>query len=59
MPKTVIKIIQKIQKKLLLGWGKQDRGITWVKWDKACKFVQESWLGIKDLNFFNKALLGK
>ncbi|GKV28721.1 hypothetical protein SLEP1_g37737 [Rubroshorea leprosula] len=35
------------------------RKIAWVKWDKVCRNKKEGGLGVKDLDRFNLALLGK
>jgi len=33
--------------------------IAWVSWDAVCKRKEEDGLGIRDLELFNKVLLGK
>lgn len=41
------------------GVEKEKRKIAWVSWDKICMTKEEGGLGIKNLNLFNLALLGK
>ncbi|KAK6145708.1 hypothetical protein DH2020_022528 [Rehmannia glutinosa] len=58
--KNILKDIERIQRKFLWG-GKRDKGckISWVKWDLVCKAKKEGGLGVRDLDTFNRALLGK
>lgn len=43
-----------------MGWGNSEkRKITWVRWEVVCKPREEGGLGIKNLDWFNLALLGK
>lgn len=43
----------------LLLWGGECRKICWVNWEMVCKKREKGGLGIKDINAFNLALLGK
>ncbi|GKU86149.1 hypothetical protein SLEP1_g712 [Rubroshorea leprosula] len=36
-----------------------DRKIAWVSWEKVCNSIKDGGLGVKDLDRFNMALLGK
>ncbi|KAE9589463.1 putative RNA-directed DNA polymerase [Lupinus albus] len=56
---NVIQSIQKIQRNFLWGETNCVRKIHWVKWDRVCKSKLEGGLGVKDIHFFNVALLGK
>lgn len=42
-------------------WGGSDSSvkIPWVSWSDICKPKNKGGLGIKDLGYFNKALVGK
>ena len=51
--KFVYKKIIRIQAKFLWGRGSERRKISWVKWKKACKSIEEGDLGIKDIEQFN------
>lgn len=59
IPKTVCKEFIKIQLDSLWGWGYDRRKITWVSWKIVCKSRDSGGLGIKDIECFNVALLGK
>ena len=48
-----------IQRNFLWGGGNDTYKIPWVKWDTVCLPKVRGGLGIKDLNKFNEALLGK
>jgi len=39
--------------------GYEGKKMTWIKWEMRCKIKESGGLGIKDLAYFNKALLGK
>jgi len=49
----------KIQRKFMWGWGREERKISWISWDKICKAKENDGLGVRDLRSFNVALLGK
>ena len=59
IPQSVLNTIVKIQRDFLWGWGFEGRKIAWVKWEQMCKPKEEGRLGLKDMRFFNFALLGK
>lgn len=59
MPKGVIKKCNQIMMRFLWGGSEEDRKIAWVSWAQLCKTKAEGGLGIKDLDSFNVALLGK
>jgi len=58
-PIRVCKEITKLQKKFLWGWGTDGKKIAWTSWENICKVKEERGLGIKRIDFFNKALLAK
>jgi len=58
-PSSICKKIIKLDCKFLWGWDSEWRKIARIKWDNICKPKVEGWLGIMQLHFFNKALLGK
>ena len=49
----------KIQRRFLWGGGPDQNKIAWIRWDKVCLPKERGGLGIKDINTFNLALLGK
>jgi len=57
--KFVYKNIIRIQAKFLWGWGSERRKISWVKWKKTCKSIEEGGLGIKDIEQFNMVMFVK
>jgi len=59
IPKKVVHKIVSIQRNFLWGGGNETTKIPWVKWDTVCLPKIKGGLGIKDLNKFNEALLGK
>jgi len=59
MPVSVGKIIRKLQREFLWGWGHEGRKIAWVRWEHICRTKEDGGLGVKDLDKFNIALLGK
>jgi len=58
-PVLVCNIIKCIQRRFLWAWGRDNRFIPWVSWDKICKSNEEGGLGIKDIRKFNYALMAK
>jgi len=58
-PKMVCESIIRIQRRFLWGWGRENRPIPWVSWDKLCRPLEEGRLGIKDIRKFNATLLAK
>ncbi|GKV43653.1 hypothetical protein SLEP1_g50917 [Rubroshorea leprosula] len=58
-PKQVTLLLTKLQRNFLWGGGENSRKTTWVKWETICNRKLEGGLGVKDLQKFNLALLGK
>lgn len=58
-PKKVINILVRIQRNFLWGGCPERKRIAWVKWERVCLAKNEGGLGVKNLEWFNKALLGK
>lgn len=58
-PKKVIKTIVSLQRNFLWGGSEEKRKIAWVRWEKVCLPKKEGGLGIKNIEWFNKALLSK
>lgn len=48
-----------IQRRFLWGGGLEQNKIAWIKWETVCLPKDKGDLGIKDINTFNLALLGK
>jgi len=42
-----------------VGWEKENKKISWFKWENACKQKEEGGLGVKDLKLFDMTLLTK
>lgn len=59
MPKGVVKKCNQIMMRFLWGGTEEDRKIAWVRWAQICRPKAEGGLGVKDLESFNLALLGK
>jgi len=58
-PEAVCDRIISIQRRFLWGWGREKRTIPWVSWENLCKPKDEGGLGIKNVRYFNRALLAK
>ncbi|GKV35031.1 hypothetical protein SLEP1_g43351 [Rubroshorea leprosula] len=58
-PKHVIYELDKIRRNFLWGGVEEGRKIAWVSWDRVCCSKKEGGLGVKNLRWFNMALLGK
>jgi len=55
----VVDKLVKIQHRFLWGGGFDQNKISWIRWEKVCLPKERGGLGIKDINTFNLALLGK
>ena len=51
--------LKRIQRSFLWGGGTDHKKIAWIKWDHVCLPKEIGGLGIKDIDAFNVALLGK
>ena len=51
--------LKRIQRSFLWGGGTDHKKIAWIKWDQVCLPKEKGGLGIKDIDTFNLALLGK
>ena len=59
IPKKVTEKLVSIQRRFLWGGDIDQNKIAWIKWEIVCLPKDKGGLGIKDLNTFNIALLGK
>nr|KYP33988.1 Putative ribonuclease H protein At1g65750 family [Cajanus cajan] len=59
MPKQVVRQLEKIQRNFLWGSKDETRKISWVKWRTIFHPKEKGGLGIKNIESFNDALLGK
>ena len=59
IPTTVAKRIESIQCGFLWGGMREEFKFHLVNWPKVCSPVREGSLGIRNLRYFNRALLGK
>ena len=59
IPKTVILGLEQIQRNFLWGKGRLDKKPHLVRWEIVCKDKRSGGLGVKNLFWFNKALLSK
>ena len=59
IPKKVVEKLVSIQRRFLWGGGIDQNKIAWVKWETVCLPKEKGSLGIKDIDTFNIALLGK
>lgn len=58
-PQEIIKKINSLQRKFLWGSKGVEKKVAWVKWEACCKERVKGGLGIKNIEKFNKALVGK
>ncbi|GKV00423.1 hypothetical protein SLEP1_g13109 [Rubroshorea leprosula] len=56
---SVIHELDKIRRNFLWGGVEGGRKIAWVSWDRVCNTKKEGGLGVRNLRWFNIALLGK
>ena len=59
VPIRVVDKLVRIQRRFLWGGGDDHNKIAWVNWERICLPKESGGLGIKDINKFNLALLGK
>ena len=59
LPKSVADKFLKLQRSFLWGGGLDHKRIAWIKWKSICLPKEKGGLGIKDIETFNLALLGK
>jgi len=59
IPKSVVEKLHRIQHRFLWGGGLDHKKIAWIKWEAVCLPKEKGGLGIKDIDTFNLALLGK
>jgi len=57
--KKVVNKLVKLQWCFLWGGGVEQKKITWISWESVFLSKEKRDLGIRDLNKFNYALLGK
>ena len=57
--KVVAEKLVRVQRRFLWGGGLDQNKIAWVSWKSICLPKEKGGLGIKDINQFNFALLGK
>lgn len=58
-PSKVITMLNSIQRNFLWGAKGDERKVAWVKWKECCNLKAKGGLGIKNIEKFNKALVGK
>ena len=59
VPKSVLDKLVRLQRRFLWGGGPDQNKIAWIRWESVCLPKEKGGLGIKDVNNFNLALLGK
>lgn len=59
LPKGVLKSCNQIMMRFLWGGSDEVKKIPWVSWANVCRPKSEGGLGVRDLDQFNVALLGK
>ena len=58
-PVAITKKINSIQRNFLWRAKVGEKKVAWVKWSDCCTLKENGGLGIKNIENFNKALLGK
>lgn len=58
-PLCIIRKLDCLRRRFLWGGSKDDKGISWVAWDKVTRPKNKGGLGLTDLNDFNTSLLTK
>lgn len=59
IPTRVLNSLESLMRRFFWGKQNQDQYLAYVAWEHLCRPVQEGGLGIKDLKFFNEAILLK
>ncbi|XP_057780066.1 uncharacterized protein LOC130998670 [Salvia miltiorrhiza] len=59
IPKKVLSEIRSLMCKFLWVGGVEGKKICWVKWEELCREHREGGLGLKNLEWFNSALMAK
>ncbi|KAL3037714.1 hypothetical protein AAZX31_01G085700 [Glycine max] len=59
IPKKVEDKLVSLLHRFLWGGGPDKNKIAWIKWEIVCRPKEKGGLGMKDINTFNLALLGK
>jgi len=59
VPNRVMNKLVSIQHKFLWCGEIEEKKIVWIKWETVCLPKEKGELGLKDINTFNLALLGK
>ena len=59
IPKKVEDKLVSLQRRFLWGGGPDKNKIAWIKWETVCLPKEKRGLGVKDINTFNLAMLGK
>ncbi|GKV00002.1 hypothetical protein SLEP1_g12766 [Rubroshorea leprosula] len=59
LPKGILYTLDKIRRNFLWGGEGEGKKINWVCWERVCRAKEEGGLGVKDLQKFNVALMGK
>ena len=59
VPKSVVDKFLRLQRRFLWGGGPDHKKIAWIKWESVCLPKEKGGLGIKDIDTFNLALVGK
>lgn len=52
-------VFNRIQSEFLWGAKRDAKKSIWIKWDVVCSPIERGDLGIKNLEVFNRALVGK
>ncbi|PNX99941.1 cysteine-rich receptor-like protein kinase, partial [Trifolium pratense] len=58
-PRCVLNSLERIQRNFFWGGGLEERKLCWIKWEQVCLPKEKGGLGVKNLEFFNLALLSK
>ncbi|KAL6557468.1 hypothetical protein OROMI_017818 [Orobanche minor] len=59
LPKTILSELTKLQRTFLWGGSVDVRKTAWISWESITSSKDKGGLGVRDLRFFNNALMGK
>ena len=59
IPVSILKEIERLCRTFYWGQRGDEKKVAWIAWEKLCVSKKEGGLGMRNMQFFNKALLAK